>query len=105
MAPSGHEAAALRTSATWSAGSFPVTEVIADTPAQRAGMQVHDVITAINGKKIANGGDLLDTIANAFVPIHRDGYKFVGIAAIAASIALKSISPADSFSTTPLAPS
>lgn len=27
---------------------------------------------------------LLDTITNAFVPIHRDGYKFVAIAAIAA---------------------
>ena len=26
---------------------------------------------------------LLDTIANAFVPIHRDGYKFVAGAAIA----------------------
>ena len=27
--------------------------------------------------------NLFDTIANAFVPIHRDGYKFVAIAAIA----------------------
>lgn len=27
--------------------------------------------------------NLLDTIANAFVPIHRDGYKFVAIGAIA----------------------
>ena len=32
--------------------------------------------------------NLLDTITNAFVPIHRDGYKFVGIAAIAALLLL-----------------
>jgi phosphatidylserine decarboxylase len=31
---------------------------------------------------------LLDTITNAFVPIHRDGYKFVGIAAIASLVLL-----------------
>jgi phosphatidylserine decarboxylase len=31
---------------------------------------------------------LLDTITNAFVPIHRDGYKFVGIAAIATLVLL-----------------
>jgi phosphatidylserine decarboxylase len=31
---------------------------------------------------------LLDTFTNAFVPIHRDGYKFVGIAAIAALLLL-----------------
>jgi serine protease Do len=44
-----------------------VTDVIEGTPAQRAGMQVHDVITAINGRKIANGSDLLDTIANSSI--------------------------------------
>jgi phosphatidylserine decarboxylase len=31
---------------------------------------------------------LLDTITNAFVPIHRDSYKFVGIAAIATLVLL-----------------
>jgi serine protease Do len=44
-----------------------VTDVITGSPAERAGMQIHDVITAINGKKISNGSDLLDTIANSSI--------------------------------------
>jgi serine protease Do len=42
-----------------------VTEVIEGTPADKAGLQDLDVITAINGKKVPNGTVLLDSIANS----------------------------------------
>jgi serine protease Do len=44
-----------------------VDQVLEDTPAEKAGMQVDDVITAINGRRIPNGDVLLDTIAGSTV--------------------------------------
>ncbi|OGG46790.1 MAG: hypothetical protein A3F84_12560 [Candidatus Handelsmanbacteria bacterium RIFCSPLOWO2_12_FULL_64_10] len=40
-----------------------VSEVFADTPAQRAGVQTGDVILAVNGKPIKDRDDLMNTIA------------------------------------------
>jgi len=39
-----------------------VTFVMPESPAQRAGMQVGDIITAINGSAVKNGSDVVNTI-------------------------------------------
>ena len=44
-----------------------VEEVIPGTPAEKAGVKVDDVITALDGKKTGSGDTLLDAIANSAV--------------------------------------
>jgi C-terminal processing protease CtpA/Prc len=39
-----------------------ITEVLSDSPAERAGLREGDVITEIDGKSIDNSGDLIDTV-------------------------------------------
>ena len=44
-----------------------VQEVVADSPAQKAGLRVGDVITAVNGTTITSGNDLVDLVGAAQV--------------------------------------
>lgn len=40
-----------------------VTQVLPGSPAQQAGLQVGDIITAVNGSNVKNAGDVVNTIA------------------------------------------
>ena len=42
-----------------------VSKVYPDSPAEKAGMKVEDVVTSINGKPINKGQDLIDTVADS----------------------------------------
>ena len=44
-----------------------VSKVFPDTPAEKAGMKVEDVVTSINGKPINKGQDLIDIVADSQV--------------------------------------
>jgi serine protease Do len=44
-----------------------VSKVFPDTPAEKAGMKVEDVVTSINGKPINKGQDLIDIVADSEV--------------------------------------
>ena len=44
-----------------------VVKVYPDSPAEKAGMKVEDIVTAINGKPIYKGQDLIDIVADSSV--------------------------------------
>ena len=44
-------------------GGVPVEEVVADSPAAKAGLRAGDVVTAIDGQVVRNGQDLLVSLA------------------------------------------
>lgn len=58
-----------------------VTQVLQDSPAQQAGLQVGDIITAINGSAVKNASDVVNTIgflrvdSRANISILRQGKK------------------------------
>ena len=42
-----------------------IQTVIKDSPAQKAGLQVGDIITAVNGKTISNGSEMVEAVADS----------------------------------------
>jgi serine protease Do len=62
-------------------GGVLVSEVTKDGPAARAGLKGEDIITAINGKEVKNGDDLVSRVADTPVgttvtlSVDRDGQK------------------------------
>lgn len=44
-----------------------VKEIVEDSPAQKAGLEINDIITEVNGKEIKSSSDLSDTVKGASV--------------------------------------
>ncbi len=44
-----------------------VKEIVEDSPAQKAGLEINDIITEVNGKEIKSSSDLVDTVKSASV--------------------------------------
>ena len=44
-----------------------VKEIVEDSPAQKAGLEINDIITEVNGKEIKTSSDLVDTVKSASV--------------------------------------
>ena len=44
-----------------------VAEVVADSPAEQSGLQVNDIITAVNGTAITGSTDLVNTVKSAAI--------------------------------------
>lgn len=42
-----------------------VKEIVEDSPAQKAGLEINDIITEVNGKEIKTSSDLVDTVKSA----------------------------------------
>ena len=52
--------------ADWAQGAA-VAEVVADSPAEQSGLQVNDIITAVNGTAITGSTDLVNTVKGAAI--------------------------------------
>lgn len=44
-----------------------VKEIVEDSPAQKAGLEINDIITEVNGKEIKSSSDLVDTVKSSAV--------------------------------------